>query len=68
MKKAEQECTTLMNNALIVLQKTTQDDSRDARSNTALIHNQNKRSKEILDSIDKYDFDALISSYFIFYN
>lgn len=58
MRNAEQECSALMNLARTVLQKTTQGDLQDARNKTAVIDGQNKRNKEILDSIKKYDFDT----------
>jgi len=45
--------------AQLALTKTTgqpENDLRNARNNATLIDNQNKRNKELLDSIDKYSF------------
>ncbi|XP_070151389.1 laminin subunit alpha [Polyergus mexicanus] len=56
MLDSRQECFKLFSAAQLALTKTTgqpEDDLRDARNNATLIDNQNKRNKEILDSIDK---------------
>lgn len=59
MLDSRQECFKLFSVAQLALTKTTgqpEDDLRDARNNATLIDNQNKRNKELLDSIDKYNF------------
>lgn len=58
MLNSTNECVKLFDAAQLALQKTTgepEDDLRDARNNATLIDNQNKRNRELLDYIDKYD-------------
>lgn len=71
MLDSRNECFKLLAAAQLALTKTTgqpENDLRNARNNATLIDNQNKRNKELLDSIDKYSFLRFKSSYFIFYN
>lgn len=56
MLDSREESFKLLTAAQLALRKTTgqlENDLRDARSNATLIDNQNKRNKELLDSIDK---------------
>lgn len=57
MLDSRNECFKLFAAAQRALTKTVdqpENDLRDARNNATLINNQNKRNKELLDSIDKY--------------
>jgi len=76
MLDSRNECFKLLAAAQFALTKTTgqpENDLRDARNNATLIGNQNKRNKELLDSIDKYSLLSILIpsfplSHFISYN
>lgn len=78
MLDSRQECFKLLSAAQLALTKTTgqpENDLRDGGNNATLIDNQNKHNKELLDSIDKYNFVQYFNFkkrkekklYFIFY-
>lgn len=65
MLNSQNECYKLLDSARLALGKTkgqSEDDLRSATNNAALIDKQNKRNKELLDYIHKYDF---LLEYFI---
>jgi len=73
MLNSKNECFKLFATAQLALRNTMgepEDDLRNARNNATLIDNQNKRNKELLDYIDKYDtlliYNILMLSHMIY--
>lgn len=59
MLNSREECYKLLDAARLALEGTKgqpEDDLRDARNNATTIDRQNKRNRELLDYIHKYDF------------
>jgi len=69
MLDSRNECFKLLAAAQFALTKTTgqpENDLRDARNNATLIDTQNKRNKELLNSIEKYNCFLISSLSFYF--
>lgn len=61
MLNSHNECYKLLNAARLTLGKTKgqpENDLRDAKNNATVIDKQNKRNKDVLDYIHKYNFSA----------